>query len=242
MDLSRLAAELGARESGIRVAIWPLLLNARASCLQIQNRPEVDEELAKIEELANADAEPIFLREEMVLERLQNQINDAIGAMEEPPEAAISFKRMRARLAGERASGSRESSRRSSLKHAPPSSCRSRRVLPPDMRSSSSEPSVHIVARQSLRSRCRRVAARSASVHCDGTITEHARGARAAVRPDRPRHESGRARNRRRDSGETRRASSRCRPGVGRLDIPGGGLRARAGAMRRAVVGEARTP
>lgn len=88
MDLSRVAGELAAREGGIRKLIWPVLVGARASCVAAQSRPEADDEIARIEELATADAEPIFLREEAALEKLAAKITELVDAMEEPTEAA----------------------------------------------------------------------------------------------------------------------------------------------------------
>ncbi len=88
--MSTLAPLAGRHEAWRKTAldtIVPLLAAARAELVAAQKGPEADEAIARVEELLNAELEPIFIKQERALAPIQAATDAYFAAAEEPSEA-----------------------------------------------------------------------------------------------------------------------------------------------------------
>lgn len=87
MDPRQASAQLESWRSALLASIDQVLLDTRTQLVAAQHQPEPDEAIGRIEELARATLEPIFLRAEMVLERVQKAYDGWIENQEEVSDA-----------------------------------------------------------------------------------------------------------------------------------------------------------
>jgi len=87
MDPRQAASQLESWRSSLLASVHPVLLDTRAQLVEAQSRPEADEAIGRIEELARATLEPVFLRAEMTLERVQQAYSGWIDSQEEVSDA-----------------------------------------------------------------------------------------------------------------------------------------------------------
>ena len=92
MDFNQLAQQLQIWNGGIYTALQPYLAQARAEGCRVQSTAGGDEEIASIEQMATAQAEPVFLQRERDLEKMQAIADRLLGAMEDPPEVATALR------------------------------------------------------------------------------------------------------------------------------------------------------
>ena len=87
MDPRQATSQFESWRSSLQSSISPVLIDARTQLVAAQSRPEPDEAIGRIEELTRATLEPIFLRAEMALERVQQAYDGWLGAQEEVSDA-----------------------------------------------------------------------------------------------------------------------------------------------------------